>query len=434
MKKSNRRSLVFIICLESSHGNDPRQSPRAYAAGRRREHFRGLRQGRHVQPDVPLHQRQGRSPQPAFRRRLPRPGTDALGAGRLRRRGREAGARSAGDWFAATTRHDHRPSIGLHRLARTLDTDHVHLGAAVRAGRVNLDQARVIASALDDLPDTVTPAVRERAELHLIDLADHWAPTPLRRLARKVLDVIAPEIGEQAEREALEREEHAAAERTRLTLTPQGDGTTRISGRISDAAAARLRTYLEAFASPRRTASESDGQRVPTPRLLGLALTDLLEALPAQVLPAHGGTATTVTVHLDHDQLTAALERAGVATLETGDTITASQARRLACQAKILPAVLGGRSAVLDLGRSRRLHSAAQRKALRIQQHQCQTVGCSVPAAWCETHHPRAWSDGGTTDLDNAALLCCHHHHRAHDTRYLTQHMPNGDYRFVRRT
>ncbi|QIK74313.1 HNH endonuclease signature motif containing protein [Nocardioides piscis] len=346
----------------------------------------------------------------------------------------EAGARTAGDWFAAATRHDHRPSIGLHRLARSLDTEHVHLGAAVRDGRVNLDQARVIASALDDLPDDiVTPAVREQAELHLIDLADHWAPTPLRRLARKVLDVIAPEIGEQAERDALEREEQAAAERTRLTLTPQGDGTTRISGRISDATAARLRTYLEAFASPRRTANESDGQPIPTPRLLGLALTDLLEALPAQVLPAHGGTATTVTVHLDHDHLTAALEKAGVATLETGDAITSSHARRLACQAKILPAVLGGRSEVLDLGRSRRLHSAAQRKALRIQQPQCQAHGCTVPAAWCETHHPHAWSDGGTTDLDNAALLCCHHHHRAHDARYLTQRMPNGDYRFTRR-
>ncbi|EON23111.1 MULTISPECIES: HNH endonuclease signature motif containing protein [Nocardioides] len=347
----------------------------------------------------------------------------------------EQGAKRVGDWYATATRHDHRPSIGLDHLARSLDTDHVHLQAAVLDGRVNLDQARVIVHALDELPiEFVTDDIRERAEVHLIALAEDFAPTQLRRLAHKVLEVIAPEISEEAERKALEREEQLAAEHTRLTLAPLGDGTTRIGGRISDAAAGRLRTYLEAFASPRRTASEHDGERVSTPRLLGLALTDLLESLPAQVLPAHGGTATTVTVRLDLDQLTAALERSGIATLDTGDTITASQARRLACQAKILPAVLGGKSEVLDLGRSRRLHSAAQRKALRIQQSQCQADGCSVPAAWCETHHPHAWSTGGKTDLDNAALLCCHHHHRAHDTRYLTQQLPNGDYRFSRRT
>jgi hypothetical protein len=347
----------------------------------------------------------------------------------------ETGARTTGDWYAAATRHDHLPCKGLDRLAGSLDHDYPHLGAAVLAGRVNLDQASVIAHALDDLPtDDVSPGVRERAELHLISLADHWAPTPLRRLARKVLEVVAPEISEEAERRALEREEQLAAERTRLALTPLGDGSTRISGRLPDATAARLRTYLEAFASPRRTASDADGQRVPTPRLLGLALTDLLEALPAEVLPAHGGTATTVTVHLDHDQLTADLEQSGIATLETGDVITAAQARRLACQAKILPAVLGGSSEVLDLGRTRRLHSAAQRKAIRLQHHQCQTDGCTVPAAWCETHHPHAWSAGGTTDLDNAALLCSHHHHRAHDARYLTKQMPNGDFRFTRRT
>ncbi len=179
----------------------------------------------------------------------------------------ETGARSAGDWYAATTRHDHRPSVGLDRLARSLDTNHVHLGAAVLDGRVNLDQAVVIAHALDDLPtDTsVSPEIRERAELHLITLADDFAPTPLRRLARKVLEVVAPEISEEADRKALEREEQLAAERTRLALTPLGDGTTRLSGRISDAAAARLRTYLEAFASPRRPPSKAMGNASPPP-------------------------------------------------------------------------------------------------------------------------------------------------------------------------
>lgn len=346
----------------------------------------------------------------------------------------EIGARTVGDWYANATHHDHRPSIGLDRLARSLDSSYVHLGAAVLDGRANLDQAVVMTRALDDLPHEVPSEIREQAELHLIALAEDFAPTELRRLASKVLEVVAPELSEEVERRALEREEQRASEQTRLTLTPRGDGTHRIGGVLSDATSAMLRTVLEAFASPRRTASEHDGERIPTARLLGLALGDLLESLPADVLPAHGGTATTVTVHLNLDQLTAQLEQSGVATLETGDVITAGHARRLACQAKILPAVLGGKSEILDLGRSRRLHSAAQRKAIRIKQHQCQAGGCTVPAAWCETHHPHAWSAGGKTDLDNAALLCCHHHHRAHDARYLTKQLPNGDYRFSRRT
>ena len=161
--------------------------------------------------------------------------------------------------------------------------------------------------ALDDLPTddlTITAEIRERAELHLIGLADDFAPTQLRRLARKVLEVIAPEISDEAERKALEREEQLAAERTRLTLTPLGDGTTRISGRISDAAAGRLRTYLEAFASPRRTATERRRTH-PHPTAARPRAHRPPRSLPAEVLPAHGGTATTVTVHLDLDQLTA---------------------------------------------------------------------------------------------------------------------------------
>ena len=114
--------------------------------------------------------------------------------------------------------------------------------------------------------------------------------------------------------------------------------------------------------------------------------------------------------------------------------MTAGEVRRLACNAHILPAVLGGKSEVLDLGRALRLFSAAQRKALRLRDRRCRTEGCTVPATWCEAHHLRLWAAGGPTDLANGILLCSHHHHRAHDTRYAADRLPNGDVRFVRRT
>jgi hypothetical protein len=96
--------------------------------------------------------------------------------------------------------------------------------------------------------------------------------------------------------------------------------------------------------------------------------------------------------------------------------------------------VLGGASEILDLGRSQRLFSPAQRKALRLRDRRCRAEGCTVPAAWCEAHHLRSWASGGSTDLAAGILFCSHHHHRAHDSRYATDRLPNGDVRFTRRT
>ena len=82
---------------------------------------------------------------------------------------------------------------------------------------------------------------------------------------------------------------------------------------------------------------------------LGHAFCDLLEHLDPTRLPVHGGTATTVVVTIDLDTLISGL---GVATTGTDGRITAAEARRLACTAKLVPVVLGGTSEVLDVGRS----------------------------------------------------------------------------------
>ena len=116
-----------------------------------------------------------------------------------------------------------------------------------------------------------------------------------------------------------------------------------------------------------------------------------------------------------------------------GDQITAAHARRLACTAQIIPAVLGGRSVPLDLGRSRRLFSPAQRLAMSVRDTTCRAEGCDVPATWCEAHHLHPWEHGGRTDLDDGVLLCGHHHHRVHDPAYRTDRLASGDIRFHRR-
>jgi len=160
-------------------------------------------------------------------------------------------------------------------------------------------------------------------------------------------------------------------------------------------------------------------------------------------LPLHGGDATTLVVTIDlaslrHDLGVAELlgpHLPGPPDIEGhGQTMTAAEARRLACAAGILPAVLGGDSELLDLGRTRRLFTAAQRRALRLRDRECRAEGCTIPAAWCEAHHGAdPWARGGRTDLSDGLLLCSQHHHRAHDPAYQAKRLANGDVRFHRR-
>lgn len=346
----------------------------------------------------------------------------------------DEGARDPGAWLAQRTRTDAGPRRRDLRLAVALTGHWTGVADALADGRVNRAQAEVIVDALDALPLADLPEdVPARAEAQLIGFAADFAPRQLRVLGRKILDVVAPEVGEAHEARALDAEERLARETTALTFQPAGNGCTRINLLVPDAVAHRLRTYLEAFTSPRHDAmTGGEGDQIPARRQRGHAFCAFLEAVDPQRLPLHGGDSTTVVVTVTLDALRAELAVAGLVSADD-DRITAAQARRLACTAKVIPAVLGGDSEILDLGRSARLFSPPQRKALRIRDRRCRAEGCTVPAPWCDAHHRRPWSRGGSTNLEDGVLLCDFHHHRAHDDRYLHTDLPNGDVRFSRR-
>ena len=88
--------------------------------------------------------------------------------------------------------------------------------------------------------------------------------------------------------------------------------------------------------------------------------------------------------------------------------------RQLACEADLIPVVLGGSGEVLDVGRSKRLFTPQLRRAITARDDGCTAPGCSIPAPWCEAHHIHHWEDGGPTSVENGALLCSHHHHAVH--------------------
>ncbi len=99
---------------------------------------------------------------------------------------------------------------------------------------------------------------------------------------------------------------------------------------------------------------------------------------------------------------------------------------------RVIPAVLDGKSKVLDLGRERRFHSESQRIVATIEQDGCAAEGCDWPPGMSQMHHPTPWSRGGETNRDGV-LLCPRHHALVHDVRYDTTHHPNGKVSFHRR-
>lgn len=112
----------------------------------------------------------------------------------------------------------------------------------------------------------------------------------------------------------------------------------------------------------------------------------------------------------------ATLIRAGatVGGADSGTLLAPETVRRLACDASIIPVVLGTRGEVLDFGHEKRLFTPAQTKRLWLRDGGCTFPGCSAPAHWCQAHHLVHWADFGPTDLENAALVCRHHHTTVH--------------------
>ena len=314
-------------------------------------------------------------------------------------------------WLAAGTTHSTRAARAEVLFASRLDS-FTAVRDALAAGEVSVEQAGVICQGLDKLPDRLDATQRRGVEEHLVELAADFDPTRLRRLVNHAVDVVAPEVGEEHARKSLDRAEREQA-RTRYLgwKTDPDDGSLRFWGKLPAAEGELFTQHLSALANAQRVADASMG--IDTTR--GQALADALALTIAhhascQGGPVKGGDHTRVLVTLTLDELRTGL---GIGTLvESDGQLTAGQARRLACTAGIIPVVLDGNSIPLDLGRSQRLFTPAQRVALALRDGGCVFPGCDRPPADCEGHHAvNPWHAGGNTDIGEGALLCPHHHH-----------------------
>ena len=156
------------------------------------------------------------------------------------------GAATTATWLARATRTTVRSSRRAVHLATTLET-YQRLRAGYAAGRVNTEQAEVIARALDALPTDIPNTVKADAEQRLVELAAHHDACDLRVLGDRVLDVVAPAVADAHEAARLEAEERAAARKTMLTMTPDGQGSVHGRFTVPELHAGMLRKQLLAL-------------------------------------------------------------------------------------------------------------------------------------------------------------------------------------------
>jgi hypothetical protein len=156
------------------------------------------------------------------------------------------------------------------------------------------------------------------------------------------------------------------------------------------------------------------------------ALADLLQiALSSRTMPTSGGARPTVMVTVELATLRRQLA-AAAGELRWAGPISAEAARRLACDAAIVPAVLGAAGEPHDVGRLSYPVTAAIRRALEIRDGGCAFPGCDRPPPWCAAHHIQHWANGGVTALHNLVLLCDRHHIVVHHAGWTVRITENG--------
>ncbi|RAO31084.1 uncharacterized protein ONO23_03910 [Micromonospora noduli] len=309
-------------------------------------------------------------------------------------------------------------------LATVLDTGNPGIRQALADGHLSLDQARVITDTAATVQATAGTQAADKAVSLLTDWASQFDPTHLRKLGTRILDHVAPDIADAAAQAALDAEARRVTRDRHLTLSEQTDGRLRLTGTLDTETAALFRAAIDPLSAP----SGLDDTRSPRQRRHDALAEVCRLALRTGELPEHGGDPAQIVVTTSYEALTRQLSSGA---LDTGLSLTPEAVRRLACDATLLPAVLGGTGQVLDVGRQRRLITGPLRRALVLRDRGCAFPGCDRPPRWCHAHHIHHWADGGTTSLSNAVLLCGHHHRHLHHSDWTVQLGSDGHPEFV---
>jgi hypothetical protein len=300
------------------------------------------------------------------------------------------------------------------RLARGLP-DAVATFAAWKADRISGAHALVILKVLPHIPD---PDLRATVEAALVEESTWRPPYVVAQMVDQILTSLGVESGKDAH-------ERRYAERGVGIDTTLG-GTGSLNGSLTSEVREKLEAALEAVGG----STGPEDERTKRQRLhdaLG-EVADFFLA-HAQTMTPVNAERPRVIVTTSLDVLESRAENAW-ATLGSGAHIGPETARRLACDAGVVPAVLGGQSEPLDLGRTTRVFSLGIRRAAWLRDGgRCAFPRCTRRTV--DLHHIIHWAHGGASSLDNAAWLCAFHHWLVHEGGWTMRRHVDGRYRWT---
>jgi nucleotide-binding universal stress UspA family protein len=295
-------------------------------------------------------------------------------------------------------------------LAERLDRWLPLTAAALRTGTLSVDKAKLIAK----LAPTSTArqdalADPDGGEAFLLAKAAELDCYLLTRVLTAWCYRVDPDADDEKYKDHAHRYHFEVAD----TL----DGS-HVRGFLSPETTEALRTALRAIIGvPTATDPRTTGQRQA--EALGVLARFFLDSGTC-------GAGAKVRPHLSitvpYDTLLRAAHQAGVdpATFtETGQPLPRTVLDRLACDCELTRIVFGPDSTVLDVGRTKRIVTPLQRRAVIARDKTCRGPDCHAPPRYCEVHHLIPWSQGGPTSLTNSGLFCWADHDRIH-THYLT--------------
>jgi hypothetical protein len=290
--------------------------------------------------------------------------------------------------------------------------------AGVAAGVVSPALAAAVMRELERLEPQLVPAAVPTVTRALLELGVQWGPAVMRRLRPRLL----AEHGRAGVLDDLQ-ERLAAAARLSAPIVESED-LTEYQLLMTPEQAAALEAAIGPLSAPAPNDETGERDLRPAGQRRVEALTEVCRRSSSRDADESGGpdgaagsaAAVHVTIALaDLQDETGCGEVIGSSA--TGTILAPGVLRRIACEAELIPYVLGSASEDLDLGRVVRLFTRAQRRRLWRRDRACTYPGCGAPAAWTKAHHVLHWVDGGLSDIGNAALLCQRHHTTVHTRR-----------------
>ena len=277
--------------------------------------------------------------------------------------------------------------------------------AAWEAGDLGLSHAWEIVRATKDIDDPELVAALDQI---LADATPALTPSDLKTLADRIL---AQEAPDQTAKKT--KDQHS---QQKLTLSQTMNGMWDLAGRFDPETGTLIKHALDAFTT-HPTAEEilADPAGAPSySQRRAQALAEICRQAQHHAEGCHsqGGGRHTLVVTIPLTDLQTAR---GVGDVAGGGTLPAAALRRWACDAGIIPIVLGAHSETLDFGRKTRIVSTGLRVYVVVRDGGCIFPGCDRPPSWCECHHRIHVINSGPTKHENLDLLCVRHHHLVHE-------------------